>query len=150
MQPTDSEMQPAELMKTAVEAWGEADHRSVLKILDEQVVWKSAATFRDGRFRFGDVYHGRDAVIEHLSKLSTAYFFTNCTTKEIVSNGEVAWGLFELAGSYAPQGRERDPRALRFDCAMRWRFGDGKLVEAQIFFDTVGLLLQQGELPRAA
>jgi len=140
-------MHPENLMKTAVEAWGQADHRPITEILDEQVVWKSAATFRDGRFKFGDVYRGRNAVIEHLAVLSTAYFFTRCITREIVSNNDVAWGLFDVTGKYAPQGRSGTDRPLHFECAMRWRFRNGKLVEAQIFFDTVALLAQQGELP---
>lgn len=142
-------MGAAELMKRAVEAWGEADHRLVFEILDEQVIWRSAATFRGNLFRFGEIYRGRDAVIAHLSKLSTAYFFTNCTTKEIVSTGEVAWGLFDISGNYLPEGRDRQARPLRFDCAMRWRFGSEKLLDAQTFFDTVALLAQQGELPHA-
>ncbi len=82
-----------------------------------------------------------------LSKISTAYFFSEYETKEIVSKGEVVWGLFVVKGNYAPVASGKAPRSLKFDTAMRWRVRNGKIIEAQTFFDTAALLAQQGQLP---
>jgi ketosteroid isomerase-like protein len=144
-------MTPEEqFMKTVVEAWGHADMRPVFAALDDDVVWKSASTVDDGRFRFGGEHRGRDNVLALLSKISTAYFFSEYETKEIVSKGEVVWGLFVVKGSYAPVASGKVPVPLAFDTAMRWRVRNGKIIEAQTFFDTAALLAQQGQLPRTA
>jgi ketosteroid isomerase-like protein len=144
-------MTPEEqFMKFVVEAWGHADMRPVFDALDENVVWKSASTFDDGTFRFGGEHHGRANVIALLSKISTAYFFKEYETKEVVSKGEIVWGLFVVKGRYAPLGSGMASQPLLFDTAMRWRVRGGKILEAQTFFDTAALLAQQGQLPRAA
>ena len=136
-----------QFMKTVVEAWGHADMRPVFDALDENVVWKSASTVDDGRFRFGGEHRGRDNVLALLSKISTAYFFSEYETKEIVSKGEIVWGLFRAKGNYAPVTGEQPPMRLELDTAMRWRVRNGKIIEAQTFFDTAALLAQQGQLP---
>jgi hypothetical protein len=49
-------MTPSEqLMKTAVEAWGNADLRPLKDALHQDVVWKSASTVENGAFLFGGV-----------------------------------------------------------------------------------------------
>ena len=137
-----------QLMKTVIEAWGEADVGPVREALDENVVWKSASSCEDGTFRFGGVYRGRANVLTLLSTLSTNYFFRRYVAKEIVSSGEVVWGLFDVHGSYLPAGgRESDRTRIHFETAFRWRIRNGKILEAQSFFDTAALLYQQRELP---
>lgn len=145
-------MTPEEqLMKTVIEAWGEADVGPVREALDENVVWKSASSCDDGTFRFGGVYRGRANVLTLLSTLSTNYFFRRYVAKEIVSSGEIVWGLFDVHGSYRPPGgRETDRRRIDFETAFRWRIRNGKILEAQSFFDTAALLYQQRELPVSA
>jgi ketosteroid isomerase-like protein len=139
-------MTPAELlMKTVVEAWGRADLGPVREVLDESIVWKSASTSEGGVFRFGGVYKGKAEVIALLSKLSTNYFFRGYTAKEIISKGEIVWGLFDSHGSYIPAGG-RTRKSIILETAFRWRIRDGKIVEAQTFFDTAALLAQQGQL----
>ena len=144
-------MTPAEqLMKTVLEAWGEANLEPAHKALDEHVVWKSASTHESGVFRFGGVYEGKASVVALLSKLSTRYFFQRYEAKEIISQGEIVWGLFDVYGSYLPPGgRERDRRPFIIETAFRWRIRDGKILEAQTFFDTAALLAQQGEFQSA-
>ena len=141
-------MSPAEqLMKTVIEAWGEADVGPVRDALHENVVWKSGSSCDDNGFVFGGEYRGRDNVIALLSRISTKYYFQRYTAREIVSNGEIVWGLFDIKGSYLqPGGRERDRKLINFESAFRWRIRDGKIVEAQTFFDTAALLVQQGAL----
>ncbi|HEX4160466.1 MAG TPA: nuclear transport factor 2 family protein [Rhizomicrobium sp.] len=143
-------MTPEEqFMKTLVEAWGHADMRPVFDALDDDIVWKSGSTVDDGRFRFGGEYRGRDSVLALLSKISTAYFFSEYETKEVVSKGEIVWGLFLVKGNYAPIASGKAPQRFAFDTAMRWRVRNGKVIEAQTFFDTAALLAQQGQLPLA-
>jgi len=138
-------MTPEELlMRTVVEAWGNADMRPALDALDENVVWKSASSCEGGVFRFGGTYRGRANVVALLSTLSTRYFFRQYVAKEIISKGEVVWGLFEMQGSYLPVGgHESDRKLIDLETAFRWRIRNSKILEAQSFFDTAALLVQQ-------
>ncbi len=139
-------MTPAEsLMKNAVEAWGRADNGPVYAALDDNVLWVSAATRWDNRLRSGGVHKGRGNVIALLSKISTVYFNHACAAKEIVSSGEIVWGVFQVASIYAlPEDRYVVRRPLSWEMALRWRVRDGKIIDAQTFFDTAELLRQQG------
>lgn len=141
-------MTPAELlMKTVIESWGNADMRPVLDALDENVIWKSASSCEGGVFRFGGTYRGRPNVVALLSMLSTTYFFRRYAAKEIVSKSDVVWGLFDMQGSYLRSGaQESERRQINLEAAFRWRVRDGKILEAQSFFDTAALLMQQHEL----
>ena len=139
-------MTPEEhLMKSVVEAWGRADMQPLKDALDDQIVWKSAATRWDDRIRSGGVHNGRAEVIALFSKVQTAYFNHGAKLKEISSNGETVWGLFEVTGAYAPvaEGRQRASRTMTGEIALRWRIRNGKIIEAQTFFDTAGLIAEQ-------
>jgi len=136
-------------MRSVVEAFGNADFRPLLDALDENVVWKSAATQKDGPFRFGGAYVGKASVIELLSRLSTAYFFKNVAAKEIISSGEVLWGLFDLEATYLPVDHSASsPKPLQIEMAMRWRVRGGKIVEVSSFLDTALLLALQRQQTR--
>jgi ketosteroid isomerase-like protein len=140
-------MTPAEqLMKTLIEAWGQADVSPAFDAFDENIVWKSASTCENGAFRFGGVYRGKANVIALLSTISMQYFFQRYTAKEIISEGEIVWGLFDIHGSYLPGGQEHVRKSIVLESAFRCRVRDGKVLEAQSFFDTAALLVQQGEL----
>ena len=89
----------------------------------------------------------QENVITLLAKLSTNYFFRRYVAKEIISKGEVVWGLFDVCGSYVLLGNpDREPKPINLESAFRWRIRDGKILEAQSFFDTAALLIQQGTL----
>ncbi len=138
-------------MKAVLEAWGEADLGLARDALDVNVVWKSGASCDDAGFCFGGEYRGRDDVIALLSRLSTRYFFQRYIMKEVMSKGEIVWGLFDAHGSFMPSGaHERDRRTIFLESAFRWRIRDGKILEAQSFFDTAALLIQQGTLHAGA
>lgn len=136
-----------QLMKTVLEAWGQANLEPAYAALDENVVWKSGSTFANGQFRFGGVYNGKASVVALLSKLSTQYFFQRYEEKEIISQGEIVWSLFDVYGSYVPAGgRDRAHKSFVIEMAFRWRIRGGKILEAQTFFDTAALLAQQDQL----
>ena len=139
-------MTPEEdLMKTVIEAWGQADVRPVFSALDDNVTWISAAARWDERLRSGGIHRGRGNVIALLSKISTAFFNHACTTKEIVSRGEIVWGLFQVASIYAaPSDGYVVRRPVNLEMALRWRIRSGRIIDAQTFFDTAGLLRQLG------
>jgi ketosteroid isomerase-like protein len=134
-------------MKTVVEAWGKGDISPARAALDDDVVWISAATDWDNRLRSGGVHRGRASVIALLSKIATGYFNVACKAKEIVSKGDIVWGLFDFRARYVGDGDQPD-RMVATEMAFRWRVHDGKIVEAQTFFDTANLLAQQGQLKR--
>jgi ketosteroid isomerase-like protein len=138
---------PETLVKNVVQAWGEANLAPAREVLDENIVWKSAATRDDGTLSFGGVYRGKASVIALLATLSTRYFFQRYVTKEIISKGQVVWGLFEVHGHYIPPGgRLADRKPINFETAVRCKVRGDKIVEVQSFFDTASLLWQQGEV----
>jgi ketosteroid isomerase-like protein len=128
-----------------MEAWGQADAGPVSAAFHDDIVWISANASWDDRIRSGGVYKGRALALAQLSKLATAYFNTSCVAKEIVSKGEVVWGIFQMTSIYAPVDQPDAPRKpVSWEMATRWRVRHGKIMDAQAFFDTAGLLVQQG------
>jgi ketosteroid isomerase-like protein len=138
------------MMKRVVEAWGHADLRPLFEVLGDDVIWKSGSTTKIGPFPFGGEYRGRDRVVELLARLSATYNFGSYKAKEIVSSGEVVWGLFEVQGFYAPLDSSEANKPVHFEIAMRWRVKNGKVIESSTYFDTAKLLMQQGQLSLAA
>jgi ketosteroid isomerase-like protein len=134
-----------ELMQRIVEAFEKADLRPLLSSIDEnRIVWRSGSV-RGGPFGFGGVYAQRGGVVELTSRLAAAYRFRHFTPKEIISKGNVVWGLFEVAGDFQPNGGSTgEARPFQFECAIRWRLLDNKIVEHQTFFDTDDLFRQLG------
>jgi hypothetical protein len=139
-------MTPANMMKEIVAAFAKADLQPLFDAVDEMIVWKSASNV-EGFFRFSGEYRGRVGVVELTSNVATAYTFDHIVPKEIVSSGDVVWGLFDVEGGYQPQGKGIRKR-VKFECAIRWRIENRKIVEHQSFFDTASLLVQQGEVER--
>jgi ketosteroid isomerase-like protein len=139
------------VMVTILEAWGQANLAPILDALDENVVWKSGVSSKDNAFGFGGVYRGPGNVLALLSKLSTQYFFQRFVAREIHSTGEMVWGLFDVTASFVPPGGSvRNRKAIALEIAFFWRIRDGKILEAQNFFDTASLLQQQGAPQTAA
>jgi len=139
-------MTPQEqLVKTVAEAWGHADLQPLYAALDDNVVWKSAASSWNDKLRSGGTHEGRANVIALFSKVQTAFFNQGCTAKEIVSRGDVVWGLFDVRSSYAPtKDRNTARKDLAGEMVLRMRIRDGKIIEGQTFFDTAALLRELG------
>ena len=136
-------MSSVALMKRVAAAFEKSDLQPLFDAIHEKIVWKSASAV-DGFFRFGGTYLGSVGVKEVTARLATKYSFHRFTPKEIVSSGDVVWGLFHVEGTYHPRGSK--PVKVEFEVAIRWRVKDQKVVEHQAFFDTASLLAQQGEL----
>jgi ketosteroid isomerase-like protein len=130
-----------ELMKRCIEAWGEGDLSPLRKALHDDVLWISATTEWDDRLRFGGVTRGRAEALAVLAKAATTYFTTFAKAKEIISSGEVVWGLFDCKARYVGNPDSAD-RTVSAEVAFRWRVRNGKILEAQAFQDTAGVLAQ--------
>ncbi len=134
-------MTPEAMLRSAAQAFAKGDLQPLFAMVDDKTVWKSASIM-PGNFRFGGAYEKRAGVVEVTSILAMAYQIRRFDEKEIISAGEVAWGLFEMEAQYRPSGK-----ILIFDVAVRWRVRDGKLLEHQGFFDTAAVLALQLEKP---
>jgi ketosteroid isomerase-like protein len=135
-------MNPEELMRTVAAAFEKSDLQPLLDALHPDVVWKSAAKSQ-GMFRFGGDYKNKSGATEILSQISMDYVFHRLKPKEIVTAGDVVWGVFDMEATYEPKDKAVERRDLAFEMAIRWRLKDGKIIEHQGFFDTASLLVQQ-------
>jgi ketosteroid isomerase-like protein len=131
-------------MRKVAEAFEQADLKPLFDSIAENIVWKSGAT-KEGPFLFGGTYTGRLGVVEVTSLVSTGYVFRRFSPKEIVSSGDVVWGLFDVEGDYLLCG-DRTKRPFQMEFAIRWRVHGGKVVEHQSFFDTHALFKQQSKM----
>lgn len=133
----------AALMRNVVAAFAQGDLKPLFDAIAPDIVWKSAARTK-GQFVFGGNYTNRLEVVELTARISTAYVFWRITPKEVISEGDTVWGIFQAEGDYLPRGPSSNSRRqFALECAIRWRMRDGKISEHQTFFDTAALLRQQ-------
>lgn len=132
---------PENLMRRVVRAFANSDLQPLFDAIDDGIVWKTAAS-AEGVFPFAAEYDGRTGVIEITSRLARSYTFWRIEPKEITGRGDVVWGLFQVDADYMPRGKhEKIP--IQFECAIRWRVRNGKILEHQAFFDTAAVFAQQ-------
>jgi ketosteroid isomerase-like protein len=138
-------MTPEELMRTVTKGIAANDLRTLMAAVDDNTVWKSAAG-TISPFRFGGEYRSRAGIADVTSNIFATYTFLRYDAREIVSAGEIVWGLFDVESLYHPNRDRRDSgKPVRYECALRWRVHNGMILEWQAFFDTLSLLHQQGE-----
>jgi len=137
-------MAPEELVRIVGQALESADFEPLLNALSDDIVWKSAATMK-GFLRIGGQYTGRQGVEQWKSEFETDYAVRSITPKEVVVKEDVMWGLFWVDLLYRPTLAQ-----VCFDCAVRWRLKNEKIVDHQAFIDTAAVLIheQSGLLPR--
>ena len=134
-------MTPAELMRDTALAFSRGDLQPLFALVDDQTVWK-AASIMPGPFRFHGTYEKRAGVVEVTSLIAMQFQMRRFHPKEIVGEGEVVWGHFEIEAEYRPTGK-----IIQFDAAIRWRVVNGRLREHQGFFDTAAVIALQLEKP---
>jgi hypothetical protein len=111
-------MTSEELMRTAIEALGRGDAAPYEAALHDNVIWRSAREpdpDSDGQ--------GRENVTVLLEKIASATtdFRRHWHARDIVSRGDIVWGLFDAEDSETAE------------MLVRWRMQDGKIVYAQTF-----------------
>jgi ketosteroid isomerase-like protein len=126
-----------ELLEKVVQALNRADLEPLHRAISDDIVWKSASTMK-GLFRFGGRYRGRKGVEEVLSEIEEDYILRTMIPRDIVSSGDVTWGLFWTDMIYKPTLAQ-----VSFDCAIRWRLKSGKVIEHQAFIDTAAMLVRE-------
>jgi ketosteroid isomerase-like protein len=133
-------------MRDVAGAFEKSDLRPLLEAVDNNVVWKSGSTVQ-GFFRFGGEYTEYHGVMDVTFQIAMTFTFRRFRPREIMSSGEIVWGLFEIEADYREAGRNSpSPKPVKFECAIRWRVRESKIIEHQAFFDTAALLFQLGQL----
>jgi ketosteroid isomerase-like protein len=127
------------LMLSVVRAFCKGDLEPLFAALSEDVVWKASAPREF--FRFGGTHTGINGMKEYTALLFSRYSFARFEPKHIVSQGDSIHGVFAAEAMHLPTNK-----AVKSDISIRWTIKDGKIVEHQGFFDTAGVLMQQGEL----
>ncbi|HWY64629.1 MAG TPA: nuclear transport factor 2 family protein [Rhizomicrobium sp.] len=131
------------LMLSVFAAFKDGNLEPLFAAISPDVVWKASAP--PEFFRFGGTYRGIEGMHEFTALLSSRYHFTRFAPKIVTATGDQVWGVFEAEALHQPSGRY-----VRFDISLRWTVKAGKIADHQCFFDTAGVLMQQGELTVAA
>lgn len=130
------------LMLSVFAAFKDSDLGPLFDAIHPDVVWKVTAPKEF--FRFGGTHRGIAGMREYTALLFSRYHFVRFHPKSVAAKGEQVFGLFEAEAKHRPSGRY-----VKSDIAIRWTVREGKVVEHQGFFDTAGVLIQQGDLVAA-
>ncbi|HKQ46293.1 MAG TPA: nuclear transport factor 2 family protein [Rhizomicrobium sp.] len=127
------------LMLSVFAAFKDGNLEPLFAALSPEVVWK--ATAPKEFFRFGGTHCGLAGMREYTALLFSRYHFTRFAPKTVTAKGDQVWAIFDAEALHQPSGR-----FVRSDVSIRWTVKDGKITEHQGFFDTAGVLMQQGDL----
>lgn len=129
-------------MLSVFAAFKDSDLGPLFDAIHPDVVWKVTAPKEF--FRFGGTHRGITGIREYTALLFSRYHFVRLHPKNITAKGDLVFGLFEAEAKHRPSGRY-----VKSDIAIRWTVRGGKVIEHQGFFDTAGVLIQQGDLVAA-
>ena len=127
------------LMLSVLTALKSGNLEPLFQALSPDVVWK--ATAPKEFFRFGGTHKGIAGMKEYTALLFSRYHFTRIAPKTVTAKGDQVWGIFDVEALHQPSGRY-----VQSDVSIRWTVKNGKITEHQGFFDTAGVLLQQGDI----
>src|SRR4051794_23662556 len=115
-------MTSEDLIASVVRAFAQSDVGPLLAAIDDGIVWHSATELTAAPFRFGGTHRGRAGVLELVSRLAATLTFTRFAPREIVTSGDVVWGLFDTAfvaaGTHQP---------VEYLTAIRFRLKNGRI-----------------------
>ncbi|MDB5740936.1 MAG: limonene,2-epoxide hydrolase [Alphaproteobacteria bacterium] len=131
------------LMLSVVAGLKDGNLDPLFAALHPDIVW--TATAPKAFFRFGGTHRGIAGMKEYTALLFSRYSFIAFEPRSVVTSGDQVWGLFAFEARHIPTGR-----IVATDISMRWTVKAGKIIAHQGFFDTAGVLMQQGELTVAA
>jgi ketosteroid isomerase-like protein len=127
------------LMLTVTAGFKAGKLEPLFAAIHADVVWKVMAPRE--YFRFGGVYHGVAGVKEYTALLFCDYHFARLKPLTVTAKGDEVWGLFDAEALHRPSGRY-----VRSNISLYWLMQEGRIAEQHCFFDTAGVLMQQGEL----
>jgi len=127
------------LMLSVIAAFQVGNLEPLFAALSPDVVWKATAPREF--LRFGGTHRGIAGMREYTALLFSRYSFTRFTPKTLTAKGDQVWGVFEAEALHQPSRKY-----VQSDISIRWTVKDGKITEHQGFFDTAGVLMQQGDL----
>ena len=133
------ELDSGNLMLTIAAGFKSGNLEPLFAAIDANVTWKVMAPREF--FRFGGVYHGVSGVKEYTALLFFDYHFARLKPLTVTATGDEVWGLFDAEALHRPSGRY-----VRSLVSVYWLMKDGRIAEHQGFFDTAGVLIQQGDL----
>jgi ketosteroid isomerase-like protein len=131
------------LMLSVFAAFKDGNLEPLFAAISPDIVWKASAP--PEFFRFGGTYRGIEGMLEYTALMSSRYHFMRFAPVIVSAAGDQVWGVFDAEALHQPSGRH-----VRFDISMRWTVKGGKITDHQCFFDTAGVLMQQGDLTVAA
>lgn len=137
------EISNKKLMMSVIAAFKDSDLEPLFAALHPDVVWNVNAPRE--HFRFGGTHRGLVGMREYTALLFSRYHFIRLDPKSVAARDEQVWGVFAAEAQHRPSGRY-----VKSDIAIHWTMQDGRIFRHQGFFDTAGVLLQQGELMVAA
>jgi len=79
--------------------------------------------------------NGKAGVAQALADVSKRCRCRHFEPREVISIGEIVWGLFEVEIEYF-----EEQKVVVTEMAIRWRVRHGKILEHQAFTDTASLL----------
>ena len=138
----DQELSNKNLMLSVVRAFKEGLVEPLFAAISQNVMWRTNAP--PAFFRFGGTRLGQAEVKAHVSLVFAQYHFIRFEPKVTLTQGEMVLGQFEVEAFH-----QRTSRTVKCDISLRWTIRNGKIVEHHSFFDTAGVLLQQGDVVAA-
>ena len=128
-----------DLMLAVVAGFKSGKLETLFEAIRADVVWKVMAPRE--YFRFGGVYQGVAGVKEYTALLFCDYHFARLRPLAVAAKDDEVWGVFDAEALHRPSGRY-----VQSNISLYWRMQDGQIAEQQMFFDTAGVLMQQGDL----
>ncbi len=138
----NQELSNKNLMLTVLRAFKEGDVGPLMAALGPNIMWKSNSP--PEYFRFGGQCSGIAEVKARIALIFSQYHFIRFQPVMILTQEDVVLGKFEVEAFH-----QRSGKTVKTDLSIRWTVRHRKIVEHEGFFDTAGVLMQQGDLKAA-
>ncbi|HEY4115927.1 MAG TPA: nuclear transport factor 2 family protein [Rhizomicrobium sp.] len=131
--------QNKQAIRQILAAYEEGKLEPLLGILHEDIDWFSNAP--ESHYRFGGHHKGKAALREGLSFLANEYTIHSYTVRELIGEDNVVWATSDVVATHRAT-------AMRVSAVLvnRWQFDGDKVVAFTEFFDTAGVLVQEGRI----
>lgn len=115
------------------------DPSAVIDIASDKIVWTINAP--KGFYPFAGTQRGKKAVTASMGKIAGGYKFKSYKVVDAVADGDQVWTHAQVRLLQMP-----DKRPVAFDIMARWTLKNGKVTKYDEYFDTAGVLVQEGRI----